>query len=95
MKILTSEVRPDLKIWEVMLFLIVFAAYGFVFGSLVEREKQSKINQSLQTEYNELKQNYDTLEIQYKRDLESCYIQLGDLQDRYELSYEVSKWKHI
>ena len=85
MKILTSEVRPDLKIWEVMLYLIVFAVYGFVFGSHVEREKQSKTNESLQTEYNELKTNYDILEIQYKRDLESCQTLLGDMQDRYEL----------
>lgn len=80
MKILISNIRPDAKIWELMLFLIVFATYGFVFGSHVEREKLTKINESLQTEYNELKQNYDTLEIQYKRDLESCYIQL----ERYE-----------
>ena len=47
MKILTSEVRPDLKIWEVMLYLIVFAVYGFVFGSHVEREKQDRVPYSL------------------------------------------------
>ena len=91
MKILTSEVRLDLKIWEVMLFLIVFGVYGFAFGHSVGTDQQAKINESLQTEYNELKQNYDMLEIQYKRDLESCHTQLGDLQDRYELSYEESE----
>lgn len=68
-----------------ILYFIIIANCWFVIGYNIGFDKQSKINESLQTEYNELKQNYDILEIQYKRDLESCQTLLGDLQDRYEL----------
>lgn len=63
---------------QIVVLALIFVGFGFAFGHSVGMDQQSKINHSLQTEYNELKQNYDTLEIQYKRDLESCYVQLGE-----------------
>ena len=66
----------------ICIYLLIFSGVGFAFGHSVGTDQQVKINKSLQTEYNELKQNYDTLERQYKRDLESCYTQLGgDVDD--------------
>lgn len=61
---------------QLLVLVLIFVGFGFAFGHSVGTDQQVKINQTLQTEYNELKQNYDNLEIQYKRDLESCYIQL-------------------
>lgn len=74
-----------MSIKQLLVVALIFAGFGFAFGHSVGTDQQVKINESLQTEYDELKTNYDILEIQYKRDLESCYTQLGDLQDRYEL----------
>ena len=69
-----------MSIKQLLVITLIFVGFGFAFGHSVGTDQQSEINESLQTEYNELKQNYDTLEIQYKRDLESCYVQL----ERYE-----------
>ena len=70
---------------QLLVVALIFVGFGFAFGHSVGTDQQAKINESLQTEYNELKQNYDNLEKEYKWQLESCYTQLGDLQDRYEL----------
>ena len=40
----------------------------------------------LKEEYDELKSNYDILEKDLKWKLEECYQQLGDLQDKYEIT---------
>ena len=66
-------------------YLLMFGGFGFAVGSEVAANKQVEINDQLQKEYNELKENYDNLETEYKWQLESCYQQLGDLQDRYEV----------
>ena len=63
---------------QLLVVALIFVGFGFAFGHSVGTDQQVKINKSLQTEYNKLKQNYNTLEIQYKRDLESCYVQLGE-----------------
>ena len=68
-----------------LIILILFCNFTFKTGYEIGIEKQEKINVQLKEELNKLKQNYDILEAQYKKDLESCYTQLGDLQDRYEL----------
>mgnify|MGYP003300061895 CR=1 FL=1 len=65
---------------QLLVITLIFVGFGFAFGHSVGTDQQVKINESLQTEYNELKQNYDILESQYKKDLESCYVQL----ERYE-----------
>lgn len=70
---------------QLLVVALIFVGFGFAFGHSVGTDQQIKINESLQTEYNELKQNYDNLEKEYKWQLESCYTQLGDLQDRYKL----------
>lgn len=63
-----------------LIILVLFCNFTFKTGYEVGIEKQEKINIQLKQEYNELKQNYDILEAQYKKDLESCYVQL----ERYE-----------
>ena len=64
-----------------IIILVPFCNFTFNTGYEAGIEKQEKINIQLKEEYNELKENYDILEIQYKRDLESCYVKL-----------EVFKW---
>lgn len=63
-----------------LIILVLFCDFTFKTGYETGIEKQEKINIQLKEEYNELKQNYDILEAQYKKDLASCYIQL----ERYE-----------
>jgi len=63
-----------------LIILVLFCNFTFKTGYEVGIEKQEKVNIQLKEEYNEIKTNYDMLETQYKRDLESCYIQL----ERYE-----------
>ena len=89
MKILTSSVRPDLKVYDVIIAVIIMFAYGYLGGSYFEREKQNKINSQLKEEYDQLRSNYDLVEIEYKWQLETCLQQLGDLQDKYELGGDV------
>lgn len=76
----------------VIIYMLMFGLCTFAFGrsvgvsqQLSKYEEQKYINESVYKAYEELKTNYDILEIQYKRDLEDCYTQLGDMQDRYEL----------
>jgi nitrogen fixation-related uncharacterized protein len=57
----------------IAIYLIMMFVAGFGFGWTVYEEK-----------YEELKKNYDVLEIQYKRDLEDCQTMFGDYQDRVE-----------
>ena len=63
-----------------LIILVLFCNFTFKTGYEVGIEKQEKVNIQLKEEYNEIKTNYDMLKTQYKRDLESCYIQL----ERYE-----------
>lgn len=53
------------------IYLLMMFWVGFGFGYTIYK-------------YEDLKNNYDVLEIQYKRDLEDCYTQLGDYQDKVE-----------
>ncbi len=72
----------------VAIYLIVMFGAGFGFGCILKEEQkcneQIYINENLYKAYEELRTNYDILEIQYKSDLESCYTQLGDYQDKVE-----------
>ena len=71
--------------WKQLLVIgLIFTGFGFSFGHSVGTDQQYKINTQLKAEYDELKANYDSLETEYKWRLESCYTQLGDLQDKYE-----------
>ena len=49
-------------------------------------EEQIYINESIYKTYEELRTNYDILEIQYKKDLDDCYQQMGDMQDDYDVN---------
>ena len=80
-----------MTIKQILVICLIFISFGFAFGHSVGTDQQYKINAQLKAEYDELKTNYDVLEIQYKRDLESCYTQLGDLQDRYELGGQMKQ----
>ena len=71
---------------QIIVISIIFIGFGFAFGHSVGIDQQSKINAQLKTEYDELKENYDILEIQYKRDLEACYQQMGDMEDDYDVN---------
>ena len=69
------------------IYLIVMFGAGFGFGCVIVEEKYNEqlyINENIYKAYEELRTNYDILEIQFKRDLESCYTQLGDYQDKVE-----------
>lgn len=89
MKVLNNYVRSDLKVYEVIIAVILMFVYGYIGGSYFEREKQDKINSQLKEEYDQLRSNYDLVEIEYKWQLETCLQQLGDLQDKYELDGDV------
>ena len=67
-------------------YLLIFGGFGFAVGGELATDKQTKINDQLQKEYNELKENYDNLETEYKWKLDSCYQQLGDMQDDYDVN---------
>ena len=79
------------QILVVVAYLLIFGGAGFAFGHSVGTNQQSKINNQLRVEYDELRNNYDGLEInndtlitELKWQLESCHQELGDLQDRME-----------
>ena len=71
---------------QIIVITIIFSAWGFAFGHSIGMDQQYKINKQLKIEYEELETNYNTLEIQYKRDLESCYTQMGDMEDDYDVN---------
>ena len=72
-----------------VIYLLMMFGVGFGFGCTVYEEKykeQKYINESVYMAYEELRNSYDALDIQYKRDLESCYQQIGDMQDDYDVN---------
>ncbi len=74
-------------------YLLIFGGFGLTIGYSLKTDQQQNINNKLRNEYDELKQNYDILEIQYKREIEDCYTQFGDYQDKVELGcYIESGW---
>lgn len=73
-----------------MVYLLIFGGFGFVFGYSLKEDQQQKINGVLKVEYDELKTNYDNLEIEYKWKLDSCYQQLGDMEDDYDVNNDGS-----
>ena len=77
----------------VIIYMLIFGLCTFATGRYMGSEQQIKkyeeqkyINESVYKAYEELRNNYDILEIQYKRDLESCYQQMGDMQDDYDVN---------
>lgn len=74
------------RLCVVSLYFVMFLLYGYMWGYDNGSSKQSKINAQLKEEYDELRQNYDNLEIEYKWKLDSCYQQLGDMQDDYDVN---------
>ena len=59
----------------IVIYLIVMLGTGIGFGCMLVRE-----------EYDKLKIDYDVLEIQYKKDLDDCHQQIGDMQDDYDVN---------
>lgn len=74
------------KIIVVILYFIIILLYGYIWGVDNGATEQAKINNQLKKEYDELKQNYDNLETEYKWKLESCYQQIGDMQDDLDVN---------
>lgn len=71
----------------IAIYLIMFFVAGFGFGWIVYEEKYEElkgINNNLYNAIEKLENDYDILEIQYKRDVEACYTTLGDYQDKVE-----------
>lgn len=69
------------------IYLIMMYVAGFGFGCIIyegKYEEQKHINESVFKAYEELRNSYDVLEIQYKRDLEDCQTMFGDYQDKVE-----------
>ena len=72
-----------------VIYLLMMFGVGFGFGWTVYEGKYEElkgINNNLYKAIEKLENNYDVLEIQYKRDLESCYQQMGDMQDDYDVN---------
>lgn len=74
-----------------IIYMLIFGLCTFALGRSVgvsqqinKYEEQKTINKALYTAHEDLRINYDMLEVEYKWQLESCYQQLGDLQDRCE-----------
>lgn len=71
----------------ITIYLIMMFVAGFGFGWTVYEEKYEElkgINNNLYNVIQKLENNYDRLEIQYKRDLEDCQTMFGDYQDKVE-----------
>lgn len=46
MKILTSNIRPDVKVYEVLIYLAIMFAYGYLGGRMVaEKEYLEQIKE--------------------------------------------------
>ena len=75
------------KIKTTIIYLLVMWGFG-VFGGIMFMEdkyqEQKNINESIFNAYEELRNSYDVLDIQYKRDLEDCQTMFGDYQDKVE-----------
>ena len=72
------------EIRTIAIYLIMFGLCTFALGRSVGVWQQMNKYNNLKDEYFELEKEYNILEIQYKRDLESCYTQFGDYQDKVE-----------
>lgn len=70
----------------------LFALWGFGLGSLIKQkeiEKQTYINTQLELEYNDLRANYDTLEINYRWELEQAREYIIKLENnRYDVNLD-------
>ena len=79
----------------ILMYFLIFSGFGFAFGHSIGTEQQQKINAQLKIEYDELKNNYDGLEItkdgliaELEWYLQNCHTQIGNLQEMYELNCE-------
>jgi len=78
--------------WVVIIYCsFVVGLMIFCIGHIIgfneiknQYEEQKYINENLYKAYEELRNNYDVLEIQYKKDLEDCQTMFGDYQDKVE-----------
>ena len=70
----------------IMTYLLIFGGFGFAVGGELASDRHTKINSQLKEEYDQLRSNYDLVEIEYKWQLETCLQQLGDMQDDYDVN---------
>ena len=72
----------------IVIYMFIMFGVGFGFGCIFKEEQkcneQIYINENLYKAYEELRNSYDVLEIQYKRELEDCQTMFGDYQDKVE-----------
>lgn len=72
------------KLISVIIYLIIMFGVGFYGGWLWCEDKyneQLSINKTLYTVIEELERDYDELDLQYNRDLQSCYTLLNNCQE--------------
>ncbi len=56
----------------IIVYLLIFGGFGFAFGHSIGTDQQIK--------------KYEALETEYKWKLDSCYQQIGDMQDDYDVN---------
>ena len=72
------------KLIIVIVYLLIMFGFGFYGGWVVFEEKyntQVEINRTLYIAIEELEKNYDELDLQYNRDLQSCYTLLSEKEE--------------
>ena len=71
------------------IYMLMMFGVGFGFGYVIiegKYQEQLYINESIYQTYEGLRNNYDVLEKEYKWQLDSCYQQMGDMQDDYDVN---------
>lgn len=84
-----KERMKNKELVAIAIYLIVMFGAGFGFGCMLKEEKYNEqlyINKQLYSAIEKSENSYDILEIQYKKDLDDCYQQIGDMQDDYDVN---------
>ena len=67
------------KMFVVVIYLIMFVGFGYMWGYDNGSNKYKEL-------YEILLQEYDGLEAEYRFQLDSCYQQMGDMQEDYDVN---------
>ena len=72
--------KKNITILSTIIYVLIIVIVGCAFFHIVN----NKTYRAMVSKYEKLKNDYEILELQYKRDLEDCYTQFGDYQDKVE-----------
>lgn len=70
------------KMFVVVIYFIMFVAFGYMWGYDNGSNKYKETKEL----YEILQQEYDGLEAEYRFQLDSCYQQMGDMQEDYDVN---------